>query len=288
MNKQKIKKRVIILLILIAVIILGYAKREEKLLPIREEIVDLSNVPKEKRDNRYRLLKNMTETERDSYEKNQSYFLDDNDLSTKVIIGIYKAEDYGANGGIIMLKKLSDGQFSIYWEIKSPFLWKPELSIKEVRDINNNGLKELIIYSEGGVLYRNIEEEYNDREFWVISLNPKSKTYKVLNQIVDEEKNLVRDFDFSHKYPNKVWNRFYFLMKRYDEFPDLFQDKDNDGIPEIILINPALENFDLIPTSPDMIDKGRQYTQIYKWNGSEYSLWKEVAESSPEFKELFK
>ncbi|MEK7621835.1 MAG: hypothetical protein AAB415_01520 [Patescibacteria group bacterium] len=34
--------------------------------------------------------------------------------------------------------------------------------------------------------------------------------------------------------------------------------------------------------------EGKKIAKIFKWNGSEYSLWKEVAESSPEFKELFK
>ncbi|MEK7552803.1 MAG: hypothetical protein AAB505_01710, partial [Patescibacteria group bacterium] len=251
-------------------------------------IVDLSNIPPEKRSNRYRLLKSMTETKRDFYEKNQTYLLDDNNPPTRVTIGVYKADDYGEKGGIIMLKHLTNNQYYIYWEINSPFLWKPEQLIKEVRDINNDGLKELVIYSEGGALYRNIEEEYNDKEFWIISLDPKIKTYKVLNPIVGKKKDSTRDFNFEHTDSDVTsWNRFYFLMKRYDKFPDLFQDKDGDGILEVIIIDPALENLGLIPTSPDMVGKGR-YTQIYKWSGVEYYLWKEVAETSPEFKELFK
>lgn len=236
------------------------------------EVVDISDIPIQERGSRYRLLEAMTQSDKVSYAKDQTFLLDESDPTSKVIIGSYKADDFGQNGGIIMLKELSNGGYSIYWEITSPMFWGPTMPKKLLQDINGDGAKELITYW-GSNLSSNQDTV---TEYWIMTLGTSNKKYRVLNPVIDKDKNILTDFNLASANPEKgiYFNRFQTNSLK----TDILQDIDKDGVPEIVINTPALEYFDVVAPSPEMSGKGRKYNQIYKWDGSKYFLWKEVTE----------
>lgn len=249
-----------------------------------EEVVDLSKI---QRGGRYDLLEYMTKIARKGNDEHNTFLLDDNDPSSKVVIGTYRSEyeDNGKKipGGIIMLKRLPDGKDSIYWEITSPlFEAGGHLGFAFIKDINNDGIKE-IVASWSDTIDLQMRTSY-----WIISVNPHTKTYKVLNVFVDKDKNVQHDFDFEHPDPSKEYlNRFdaYGFASIGAKTTITITDVDGDGLAEIVIINPSLERFSSEFVGrhislPDNIKKlpfsqTDWFTQTYKWNGKEYYLWKE-------------
>ena len=64
------------------------------------------------------------------------------------------------------------------------------------------------------------------------------------------------------------------------------KDIDGDGVFELITFRMTRVNPEADLDDP-LFDEMSETVLIYKFNGTKYYLWKEVAESSPEFKELF-
>ncbi len=278
------KQNIFVILLFVTTIVgfyvVGVQDQSPAIQEKEEDVIDLSKISVDERkrhSNRYSLLTYMTETDTENYLKNQTYFLDDNDPSTKVIIGTYGADDYGDDGGIIMLRHLPDGRFSLYWEITSPMLWAPAYPRKIVEDINGDGLKELV--TRWGS-YLNDARDVQITEYWIFTLNPHNKTYRLLNPIIDKERNEIKNFNFSDSIGGEYINRF----QTNGIVPDVVQDIDNDGISEIVIKQPA-ENMLLFGRPPEISGMGPR-VHIHKWNGSEYYLWKEIAESDPEFSNL--
>jgi hypothetical protein len=273
----------LVVLLVVGILVFG-AKNEDlnstqspsNLSPVIEkngEVVELSSVPVEDRDNRYRLLLAMTRDDQAYYENSQTYTLDDNDPTSKVIIGTYQADAFGENGGIVMLKPIEDGRYNLYWEIKSPMFWHLPFPNKEVRDINNDGLKELITSWQGGLASNT--DPYH-AEYWVLTLDSKNKRYKVLNEVVLEDGTPAKNFSLEQPDKNEIFlNRF--QANSSNSFASLVQDVDNDAISEIIINDPALEHFNILKPS-DAMRGEPAYSQIYKWNGTHYSLWREQEE----------
>jgi hypothetical protein len=146
------------------------------------EIIDLTKIDPNTQRNRFQLLRSMTDLDKEYFAQNQSYYLDDSDPSSKVLIGTYGADELGKEGGIIMLKQLPNGKYSIYWEITSPMFYSSANPRKELKDINGDGLKELITYWNNNTLGDN---QHLVTEFWILTLNPKDGTYRVLNPVID-------------------------------------------------------------------------------------------------------
>ncbi len=261
------KKLLLISFLIIAVVLIAYAyqhaAREAKL-----EIVDLARLPSGERKT---LLEYMTTLDRDGYDQRHAFQLDDKDPSTKVVIGTYRIDDEKP-GGIIMLKRLPNGQDAIYWEIASPLLTDLSPSIQPVRDINGDGFKEIVILWNGPFDLMHVT-------CWIITIDPRTKTYKVLNNVIDEKKNLETDLNFEHPDPSKQHlNRFQVILRGSADIRDLIRDIDNDGIAEIVLTYPALEWLGDVRLPQGITTN--EFTQIYKWDAAkrEYFLWKEAAE----------
>lgn len=227
-----------------------------------EGVLDLSSYPPGTNVNRWVLL-NLIAGEH--YKDSNTYLLDDNDSSTRVTIGTYNTEYHDGkryHGGIIMLKRLPDGKDSIYWEITSPLLnfgGGPLSGIVGVKDINNDGLKEILAaFSEFTDSSQVLQTAY-----WIISVNPHTKTYKVLNVVTDRNKNIDKDFNFEHPDLSKGYtNNFEVFLPVNGTIPnDIIQDIDHDGVSEIVI-----DHF----TSQE----------TYKYNGTEYYLWKTVTKKA--------
>lgn len=243
-----------------------------------EKVLDLSKL--EPGMDRSYLLTQMVQ----NYSNNSKVFLlDDKDISTKIRVGAYKTQYRNGKkipGGIVMLKRLPDGKDSIYWEITSPLFESEGLSkIWFVKDINNDGIKEIV------TSWSNTIDLETRISYWIISVDPHTKTYKVLNVFVDKDKNIQRGLNFEHPDISKEFlNRFDTYGSASIGIGKILKDLDSDGLDEIIITNPSLERFGTVRW-PDYVynqkltfDKLKTFTQTYKWNGKEYYLWKEEAQ----------
>ncbi len=251
-----------------------FTNRQEKL-----EIVDLTKI---ERGERWNLLDEMTGINREAYDRGHTFQLDDKDPISRVVVGSYQPDYQNEKpGGIILLKRLPDGKDAIYWEITSPLFGGlgggggGGGGGRIIDDINNDGMKEIITSWKGA----RERIDYNEM-YWILSLDPKTKTYKVLNNIVDKDKNVIHDFNFEHPNP-PYWqylNRFQTNNAGEGHQEDLIQDLDHDGISEIVVQNPGLEWFGDIRRSATIPTD--RFTQIYKWDSvkKEYYLWKETTE----------
>ncbi len=146
-------------------------------------------------------------------------------------------------GGILVFIK-KDNHFSIIWESKEYF--SAMKGTTEFKDINNDGIDELVLIAWQGVrlvptfwIY-----QWNNDEFKLINPNPGAET---------ESDRWMAGTDVK------------------------FIDLENDGNLEVLTLNESGDYEDI-----------HQSASVFKFNGSEYYLWKEVAETSPEFKELFR
>lgn len=264
------KNQKIIIQILLVCLVLGsilfYVFKKQPLsigsMPYgAEQILDLKKEStKIDEGNRYQTLVYMTNTS-PGFEQEPTYLLDDNDPSTRVLIGIYAADEYGKNGGIIMLKKLNDGRFAIFWEIKSPYFWEPGgSSLKKIEDVNKDGLKELIIPWRSALSTNHNQITDN----WIITLDPKNKRYKVLNPVIDAAgTELSEDIDFEQMNPDKGYEKF--QSNTLHGLENLLQDIDGDGIQEIVVTYKFEEG-------------GPEKRSVYKFGDSKYYLWKETTE----------
>lgn len=268
------KKYISITLITISfVVIFGYQiSREDKLyIPVsndNSDIIDLT-VESKKLNNywRYQALQSLTNTD-PQYDKETKYNFGNID---NVLIGTYRSDTRESQGGILMLKQLPENKFSLFWEIKSHFFYTPAIQKKEYKDITGDGIKELITisYSEY-VAGNNIAYQY-----WIFTLDPETKTYKVLNPIYDDkgERLEITDFENTSVFNPLKLNRF-----QTPSFIDsVIKDLDGDGVYEIIITNPVLEDFLLIPYPKDIEGKDTRlgYKQIWKWDGNKYYIWKQ-------------
>ena len=230
------------------------------------EIVNISDTySSEMNGNRWDLLRRMTfnnppyDETRKYYDEHQTFQLDDQDPSTKVVIGVYNVDyENKKPGGIIMLQRLPDGKDAIYWEITSPlFAGDGASPVQLVKDINNDGLKEIVTaWGFNGI------SEYDHFFYWILTVDPHTKTYKVLNPITGKDGKPIPDFNFEHT--NLSWmdiNKFEVYLTGTADVREVVRDINNDGISEIIA---------------GYLDSRR----IYKWNATkkEYYLWKQTTE----------
>ncbi len=253
-----------ILLITFTIVLIGGGigiwKYAHHIFESKMEIVDLSKI---ERGTRWNLLDEMTGINRKSFDEHQTFLLDDKDPSTKVVIGVYKV-DYESKkpGGIIMLKRLPNGKDAIYWEIASPMLIGDSSRVQAVQDINGDGLKEIITESDWG----GRPNGYDYTTFWILSLDPKTKTYKVLNTMTDEHHNVETDFNFEHPNPPHPFSHLNQLEVDLQGTAGVdmsFQDMDSDGVMEIVIRYPYS------PSIPSL---------LYKWDGARYFFWKQTTE----------
>ncbi len=256
-NQNSMKKIIIIGLIafIFGSMVIWYTSTKKIVTPQVEEVLDLSKLEVE--STRTDLL---NEVAGENYSYSNTYLLDDNDPSTRVTIGAYTRYGIRANpGGIIMLKRLPNGKDSIFWEIISPYFRGGEPAILFVKDINNDGLKEIVTVWRGDRLGDNFSErgEFTQFFYWILTVDPHKKTYKVLNPITDEDSKSPTNFNFEQLDPSKnYYNKFNALLSYGIDTENIIKDIDNDGISEIII-----DDYDSKKT--------------YKWNGKEYYLWKE-------------
>ena len=119
-NKTLILK---IILLAILALVVGLTLYQRPQVNNSDEPINFSKIDPKENENRWSTLNNFISfyTEHpDKLSREHQFYLIDGDPSTKVIVLTYKADSIGKKGGIILLKPLANGKFSIYWEITSP------------------------------------------------------------------------------------------------------------------------------------------------------------------------
>jgi len=145
---------------------------------------------------------------------------------------------------------------SILWQIKSELPYGNFLN-NDLIDIDNDGTKEIISYWATGTQSINMN-------IWIF--RHESGVYKLINPIYDENNQLTPSFDMSSTTKEEFDRER--LKNAFDGQNIFVEDIDNDKRMEISIVNVKVldEN------------KAEKNTKIYKFNGAEYSLWKENTE----------
>mgnify|MGYP001604001473 CR=1 FL=1 len=153
-------------------------------------------------------------------------------------------------GGIVVFKMENDN-LKFFWESTEDI----NMGSVYFKDINNDGVDELVWDGYFGATGRNTA-------FYI---------YKFSGDKFD----LITPVDtFKITTPEGVYKEIKMTTLSGDNGFTYIKDIDADNVQDI-----AVGYRD---------DNNKALVSIYKFNGAEYYLWKEVAESSPEFKELFK
>ena len=156
----------------------------------------------------------------------------------------------GRKFGGILVFKLVNNEPVLFWESED-YINSPYVSFL---DIDNDGIDEIVWDGDLGVTGRS-------NAFYVYKFT--GDKFKIITPIEIQESTVS---SIKIKYG---WT----LLAGSSEL-SYIKDIDDDKVLEIIV------------GSRDENEKALVF--IYKFNGSEYYLWKEVTESSPEFKKLFK
>lgn len=284
------KKKILFIIIFLTILVIFLSLKDKKSIYSQGKIVDLSSQIEDYEKNRERqgLLIYTTQIPTDKFYESAVFNgsggifqLDKNNSESRMLLTSYST-DFGVKindpqypGGFLMIKRLPSGKDSIFWEITSTLFGKGSAAypIQVVEDINKDGSIDVIVPWHGGV-------DDNDSEFWIFSLDLENKKYKILNVVVDEKGSVIKDFDFEHPDPTKKYlNRF----QSHDgqSSRQILKDFEGDGIYEIVIKKPVLERYSSLPL-PNNISTFN-FTQIYKWNGVEYYLWKEIVEPDSEY-----
>ena len=170
----------------------------------------------------------------------------------------------------------------------------PETVSLELKENYNHPEEEVGKTRPGVIVFRNnnnkLEIVWESKEF-LSSARPGKISFQDINN--DKQKELILEVGQGVRLVPAFWiymwngNEFVLMnpnQKAEDEserwmagIDVQLHDLENDGTLEVITLNETGNYGDT-----------HQYARIFKFNGTEYYLWKEVAESSPEFKELFK
>ncbi len=152
-------------------------------------------------------------------------------------------------GGILVFK-LVNNQPVLFWESED-YIDSPYVSFL---DIDNDGIDEIVWAGDLGVTGRS-------GAFYVYKFT--SDKFKIITPIEIQESTV-----------SSIKIKYGWTILVGDAELAYIRDIDDDKIQEIAV------------GYRDENEKALVF--IYKFNGTEYYLWKEVAETSPEFKELFK
>ncbi len=180
-------------------------------------------------------------------------------------------EDYG-NGGILVMEKQGD-------EIK--YLWNSVFemgSIGEmpsgikVRDINNDGVKEILSY------WDYLSSKYIYKSLWIFQYDKKSKKFNLISPL-SKGGEIVSPEDLPQQ--NLSYQEIRRLSNKFSANEIKLEDLDNDKIEEVKLLYLLDERQD---TPYEVAYPHTRNVRTYKWDGKTFYLWEEkTSEHTPDW-----
>jgi hypothetical protein len=172
-----------------------------------------------------------------------------------------KVEDYG-RGGVLVMEKTNSG---------SKLLWNSIFDMREVpmkievRDINKDGVKEILSYWQAGKF---------DVGLWIFSYNRTGKSFHLITPIfkyqIGGDRIVLKLSELENR--NFSLNEIRSLHPLFAAQDIQVKDFDNDQIDEVKII----ELDDYRQDSPNEAEYPHmKNTKIYKWNGEEFYLWQD-------------
>lgn len=169
-----------------------------------------------------------------------------------------KVEDYGL-GGILVMEKTDSGP-KLLWN--SVFEMREVPNRIKVRDINNDGIKEILSYWD-------YLSRYFYKDLWVFQYNKDSHRFRLITPLERGGEFIpLEEFDKKVLGYREITNFYPLFHGQKVELKDL----DNDQIDEVKVV----EIDDYRQDSPNEAEYPHmKNTKIYKWNGKEFYLWQD-------------